>query len=59
MESSDHGFVQFTCDPVQAPTGAGKTTIVPLALLEGGHVDGKAQQPELKKHHKSRHFNMI
>lgn len=26
---------------LQAPTGAGKTTIVPLALLEGGHVDGK------------------
>ncbi|CAE7395393.1 hrpB [Symbiodinium natans] len=26
---------------LQAPTGAGKTTIVPLALLESGHVDGK------------------
>lgn len=26
---------------LQAPTGAGKTTVVPLALLDGGMVDGK------------------
>jgi len=26
----------------QAPTGAGKTTIVPLALLESGMIEGKA-----------------
>ena len=26
----------------EAPTGAGKTTIVPLALLESQRVDGKA-----------------
>ncbi|CAL1165832.1 unnamed protein product [Cladocopium goreaui] len=26
---------------MEAPTGAGKTTVVPLALLDGGMVDGK------------------
>ena len=34
-------FIIFMDFGLQAPTGAGKTTVVPLALLDSGLVEGK------------------